>query len=111
MGKDFGAPYIDSQCFGGRLYDLDRCNDDGCLYEPIEYMPCPECNHQLFLENCVENAESEGMRARCDGKPRQFISPDKLRYPQDHESLQAAFFRGWDYANECETSDSWEGQR
>lgn len=97
MGRDFGAPYTDSQCFGGRLYDLDN-GENGRLYEPLEYLPCPDCNHEMFLENCLEDAESEGMSAYCEGKPREFLSAVKLRYPQDHAALQEAFFRGWDYA-------------
>lgn len=32
-GSDFGASYPDSKCFGGRLYDLDNCDDEGNLYE------------------------------------------------------------------------------
>ena len=51
MGKDFGAPYIDSQCFGGKLYDLDD-GEDGLINEPCEYIPCPQCKpaeHQAWL--------------------------------------------------------------
>lgn len=95
MGRDFGAPYIDAQCFGGQLYDLDN-GESGRLYEPMDYVPCPECNHAAYLENCIEEAESSGLSDHWNGRPREFIAADKLRYPQDHAVLQAAYFRGWD---------------
>jgi len=53
MGRDFGANYIDSQCFGGRLYDLDD-GDDGCLNEPMEYLACPNCQMEEWLERQSE---------------------------------------------------------
>jgi len=43
MGHDFGAPYLDSECFGGQLYDLDD-GENGLINEPEEYIPCPACN-------------------------------------------------------------------
>jgi hypothetical protein len=43
QGYEFGAgSYPDSQCFGGRLYDMDKC-DGGMIFEPMDYIPCPMC--------------------------------------------------------------------
>lgn len=53
MGYEFGASYLDSQCFGGQLYDLDNC-DGSLLYEPIEYFHCPHCRTEAWLEREAE---------------------------------------------------------
>lgn len=45
QGYEFGAGYPDSECFGGRLYDMDNCDDAG-LYEPLDYVPCPMCDRR-----------------------------------------------------------------
>lgn len=47
-GYDFGASYLDSRCFGGRLYDMDNCDDEGNIFEPIAYIPCPKCNKRWY---------------------------------------------------------------
>lgn len=39
----WGAKYPDACCVNGELYDLDRCDENGNLYEPIDYVPCPFC--------------------------------------------------------------------
>lgn len=46
-GSHFGANYIDAECFGGRLYDLDDGEEDE-LNEPSEYIPCPQCRPEEF---------------------------------------------------------------
>lgn len=43
QGYEFGAPYPDSICVDGRLYDADNCDDNGALYEPGDDIPCPMC--------------------------------------------------------------------
>ena len=48
QGYEFGSPYPDSVCIGGRLYDADSGyadpSGDGWLYdEPDEDIPCPMC--------------------------------------------------------------------
>lgn len=45
----FGATYPDATCIDGYLYDLDYCDSDGNLYNPIETIPCPFCNTEKFL--------------------------------------------------------------
>ena len=42
QGYEFGGGYLDSECFGGRLFDMDNFYD-GTLYEPMEDIPCPSC--------------------------------------------------------------------
>lgn len=57
-GHEFGANYLDSECFGGQLYDMDNCDDNGLLYEPCEYLPCPNCRMEEWLESMVEHIGS-----------------------------------------------------
>lgn len=57
-GREFGANYLDSECFGGQLYDMDNCDDDGLIYEPCEYLPCPNCRMEEWLESMVEHIGS-----------------------------------------------------
>lgn len=57
MGHEFGSPYLDSQCFGGRLYDLDN-GEAGILYEPNEYLPCPNCRMEEWLEREAEDVST-----------------------------------------------------
>ncbi len=51
----FGAKYPDATCIDGQLYDLDKCDDEGNLYELDEYHPCPFCNREAFIEKQIEN--------------------------------------------------------
>lgn len=46
----FGAKYPDARCVDGKLYDLDKCDDQGRLYEMGEYWPCPFCNTKEFVK-------------------------------------------------------------
>lgn len=46
----WGASYPDACCINGKLYDLDRCNDNDNLYEPIDDIPCPFCRTEEFIE-------------------------------------------------------------
>lgn len=44
QGYEFGAgSYPDSVCIDGSLYDADRCDDNGNLYQMDEDIPCPMC--------------------------------------------------------------------
>jgi len=100
MGRDFGASYIDSECFGGRLYDLDDCDEPGTLNEPMDFIACPECNHAVWLESMKEEILNDGAVAFCDGKRRgdnPFIAA-KLRYPGDRWQLAAWWWQGWNEA-------------
>jgi len=46
QGYEFGASYPDSECFGGRLYDVDNCDSNGLIYQPDEDIPCPMCREK-----------------------------------------------------------------
>ena len=50
QGYEFGAAYPESECFGGRLYDMDNCDSDGNIYEPTEDIPCPMCHAKKYVE-------------------------------------------------------------
>lgn len=43
QGYEFGAPYPDSVCIDGRLFDADDCDGNGNLYDNEEDIPCPMC--------------------------------------------------------------------
>lgn len=62
MGYEFGGGYIDSECFGGQLYDLDNC-DGPMLYKPMEYLHCPNCQTNSWLERQAEMV-GEGVHGR-----------------------------------------------
>ncbi len=97
-GYDFGGGYIDSQCFGGRLYDLDDCDEPGgMLYEPLEFIPCPKCNHEEWIKSLLKECEEKGAIAKSDGLPREcpYVA-EKLRYPEDLPRYVAAWNKGWD---------------
>lgn len=53
----FGASYPDARCIDGNLYDLDRCDENGSLYETGEYNPCPFCNTEEFMKIQEDNEE------------------------------------------------------
>lgn len=46
----WGASYPDAFCIDGKLYDLDRYDNNGKLYEPIDDIPCPFCRTEEFIE-------------------------------------------------------------
>lgn len=95
-GHDFGAPYPDSECFGGRLYDMDNCDEEGNLYEPGDYIPCPDCCHEEWRDTFKEQIEMDGWIAAEKGKPESdcpFPAAAK-RYPQDGEWLKEHWLLG-----------------
>ena len=51
----FGATYPDARCIDGQLYDLDRCDEKGQLYEMNEYHPCPFCKTKEFMKSQIDN--------------------------------------------------------
>lgn len=50
QGYEFGASYPDSACFGGKLYDMDACDGNGMIYEPMEDIPCPMCHREDAIQ-------------------------------------------------------------
>lgn len=102
-GHDFGASYPDSKCYGGKLYDLDNCDNAGNLYEPLDYIPCPECHHNEWREQFKEELECEGYEAAESGKLKTECPhpKSKLKYPQDGPWMRRCWMRGWkDYHKE-----------
>lgn len=66
QGYEFGAgSYPDSVCIEGRLYDADRCDGDGNLYEMDEDVPCPICRPTEAVQWWVE--QSGGFEDAGDG--------------------------------------------
>lgn len=51
----WGASYPDACCIDGKLFDLDRCDDEGNLYQPGDDVPCPFCQTEDFIECDVFN--------------------------------------------------------
>lgn len=45
----WGASYPDACCIDGKLYDLDRCDENGLL-DAIDDVPCPFCRTDEFIE-------------------------------------------------------------
>ena len=50
----FGARYPDAKCIDGYLYDMDKCDEAGNLYDNGEKIPCPFCNKEKFVESFGE---------------------------------------------------------
>lgn len=48
-GKDYGAPYIDSQCIDGELWDLDKCDENVNLYSTGDNLTCPKCKGMEYV--------------------------------------------------------------
>lgn len=91
VGSDFGASYLDTCCIGGQLYDMDNCDDDGNLFEPLEFLPCPKCNHKAWVEDKKENLVERGWIDAEDGKARS----DLPKFCADFSSEDVAQFSAW----------------
>lgn len=55
----FGAWYPDARCIDGQLYDLDKCDSDGGLFEPGDYIPCPFCQTAEYIEYRLDDGTPE----------------------------------------------------
>jgi len=64
----FGARYPDARCIDGQLYDLDKCDDKGNLYEMMEYWPCPFCKTEAFIKQYAEYYNIKYKDARAQVK-------------------------------------------
>jgi len=62
QGHEFGAPYPDSVCIEGYLWDADSGeaspDGEGWLYSHGGDLPCPKCNTAAYLEGAKETAEA-----------------------------------------------------
>lgn len=59
QGRDFGAPYPDSTCIEGFLWDLDSCDVPGGPLAHGGELACPRCNTRRFLDDAREDAEAQ----------------------------------------------------
>lgn len=50
QGYEFGAPYPDSVCIDGKLYDADYCDDEGRLFDNGLDAVCPICDKQGAID-------------------------------------------------------------
>jgi hypothetical protein len=79
QGYEFGAPYPDSECFGGRLFDMDNCDGDGLLYEPGDYIPCPMCHPKDAIAYYKQLNLLSLNRSNNRGGPRGYSKRDCAR--------------------------------
>jgi hypothetical protein len=96
-GRDFGAPYPDSQCYGGRLFDMDKCDDKGNLtitgFEPL----CPNCRHKEWLAVVLMFCNEEGWVASEAGEEKECpYTADNIRFPEDLEVMRGAWLEGYE---------------
>lgn len=98
IGHDFGASYPDSQCFGGRLYDLDNSDAPGALNEPPRYINCPQCQHEAWLEDQAGSIMEAGYTAAEEGKSRDAcpFPVAATRYPEDGEWYKTQWLKGYE---------------
>jgi len=54
----FGATYPDARCIDGKLWDLDKCDENG-LCSSGDNPPCPFCNTDAFIEQIVTIGDEE----------------------------------------------------
>lgn len=80
QGYEFGAGrYPDSECFGGRLYDMDNCDGDGNLYEPMDDIPCPMCRPKAAIAYYKSQNLLEMPLRNNRGEPRGLSKRDAAR--------------------------------
>jgi hypothetical protein len=80
QGYEFGAGhYPDSQCFGGRLYDMDNCDEPGTVNEPMDYIPCPMCKPKAAIANYKREFMLTMPRRNAHGMPRGYSKRDCSR--------------------------------
>ena len=96
-GNDFGARYIDSCCIDGFLWDLDSGDSDSLSIGGD--IPCPECNHEEWIESQVkDDIEEKGYVAFYDEKSEDdcpFVEGCKLRYPDDWKVYREFWLKGF----------------
>lgn len=93
----FGASYPDATCIDGYLWDLDSCDEPGGPLSGGGEVPCPQCNHDVWLEDFEDTVWMEGYEAAEHGKPRDY-TPSKIRHeqPQDKGRMITWWLAGYD---------------
>lgn len=97
QGHEFGAHYPDSVCIDGRLFDADRCDDEGNLYEPMDWIACPQCNHAQWLADQRDEIEEMGAVACGDGAKLTSnpFRKMRIRFPRDRRRYVRWWNRGF----------------
>ena len=96
-GMDFGARYIDSCCIDGYLWDLDS----GDVYNLSigGDIPCPQCNHDAWIEYISDDIEGQGFLAFENGKTIEgcpfFEGCTGLRFPNDWKVYRRLWLKGF----------------
>ncbi len=103
QGYEFGAPYPDSACIQGLLYDADSGSPadggDGWNYDHGGDIPCPHCNHTAWAESALDELEDAGGDAHEEGKPRDSCPhPTQSRFQHLAAAMAARWHAGWDKA-------------
>lgn len=93
----FGANYPDACCIDGYLWDLDSCDEPGGPLHSGGDDPCPQCNHEAFMDRVLEDCEERGWLAADASEPR-IYAHHKVRYEQERDEAccREAWFRGYD---------------
>lgn len=101
QGYEFGAPYPDSVCIDGRLWDADSCVEPGGDLTSGGDIPCPQCNHDAWLLHFGDDIMEDGYIAGYEGKdiaecpyPREGA---KYHKDSDPDVFRFAWLKGyWD---------------
>ena len=67
QGFEFGAPYLDSICIDGFLWDADSCDEPGGDLHNGGDIPCPQCNHDSWLLKMGDSVMEDGFNAGYEG--------------------------------------------
>ena len=73
QGYEFGAPYPDSVCIDGRLFDADYCDAAGNLYDRDDDVPCPICRREDAIKWHASTFNSGTYKERMKGA-RQLVA-------------------------------------
>lgn len=93
----FGADYPDACCIDGFLWDLDSCEVPGGPLHSGGEIPCPQCNHEAWLERFDDQFGNEGYYAASKGLPREYKHvPLRNEQPGDEAKCRAWFEKGYD---------------
>ena len=109
QGHEFGAHYLDSVCIEGYLWDADsgEADGDGWRYDHGGDLPCPHCNHAVWLAGAAEEVEDQGFNDQSEGRPRE-ENPHLAKSRFEHAAgvLAAAWHKGWDEGQAEDSSET-----
>lgn len=93
----FGASYPDACCIDGYLWDLDSCDEPGGSLSRGGDIPCPQCNHDEWLESFADGIRDDGYAAADRGGHRTCVpKPIRWERPGDQEKVAKWFAECWD---------------